>query len=221
MSLSEQRTNKNNHHTEQNGGTSLNIQTTPITETQNVSTTERKNVNIHMDLYIDDILALPDGVRAELIDGKLYYMSAPSRRHQQILMKLGFTIYQYFSQNNGKCEVNLAPFAVFLNNDCYDYVEPDITVICDPNKLDEQGCNGAPDWIIEITSQSSLSMDYNTKLFKYRISQVREYWIVDPMKSMVTVYNFEHDTLSRHSFSDTVKVRIYDNLYIDFSQINI
>ena len=66
------------------------------------------------------------------------------------------------------------------NNDIY--VEPDISVICDKNKLTDEGCKGAPDWIIEIVSPSSRAMDYNKKLFKYRTAGVREYWIVDPMK---------------------------------------
>ena len=76
----------------------------------------------------------------------------------------------------------IAPFAVFLNADDKNYVEPDISVICDKSKLTDKGCNGAPDWIIEIVSSGSRRMDYYTKLFKYRTAGVREYWIVDPDK---------------------------------------
>ena len=86
-----------------------------------------------------------------------------------------------------------APFAVYLDEINNTYVEPDISVICDPNKLDDKGCKGAPDWIIEIVSPASRKMDYLLKLFKYRSAGVREYWIVDIAKNRITVYNFNHD----------------------------
>ena len=85
----------------------------------------------------------------------------------------------YIRKNNGECEVFPAPFAVFLNDDDMNYVEPDISVICDKNKISDKGCQGAPDWVIEIISPSSMAMDYFTKLFQYQKSGVREYWIVD------------------------------------------
>lgn len=76
-------------------------------------------------------------------------------------------------------------------------MEPDISVVCDKNKLNDKGCNGAPNWIIEIVSPGSQRMDYMIKLFKYRTSGVREYWIVDSKDETVTVYDFEHDTSCR------------------------
>ena len=97
---------------------------------------------------------------------------------------------------------------MFLNENETDYVEPDISVICDLSKLDEKGCHGAPDWIIEIVSTSSKPIDYMTKLFKYRTAGVREYWIVDPMKQMITVYAFEHDTVEQYNFNEDVPVGI-------------
>ena len=99
----------------------------------------------------------------------------------KISTRLVSVIDRYISDNNGKCEVYSAPFAVFLNKDDKTYVEPDVSVICDPNKLDDKGCSGAPDWIIEVVSPSSQRMDYMTKLFKYRTAGVREYWIINPM----------------------------------------
>ena len=95
--------------------------------------------------------------------------------------------------HGGSCESFFAPFAVFLNEDDTNYVEPDISVICDPDKLNDKGCSGAPDWIIEIVSPGSRRMDYFTKLFKYRNAGVREYWIVDPEKKRITVYDFESE----------------------------
>ena len=87
------------------------------------------------DIYtIDDIYALPDGERAELIDGKIYYMAPPSWNHQKISRKLHQAISNYIDSKKGKCEALAAPFAVFLNEDDINYVEPDISVICDLSK---------------------------------------------------------------------------------------
>lgn len=163
---------------------------------------------------IDDIYALPDGERAELIDGKIYYMAPPSRTHQQILFSLSRKIADYIDSKNGDCEVNIAPFAVFLNKNDTNYVEPDIFVVCDQDKLDDKGCHGAPDWIIEIVSVGNKAMDYFTKLFKYRTAGVREYWIVDPAKEFITVYQFEKETMEQYTFSEDVPVGIYEKFSI-------
>ena len=170
---------------------------------------------------IDDIYALPDGQRAELIDGQMYMMAPPTRRHQQILLSLSRKIADYIERKGGSCEVDIAPFAVFLTADDKNYVEPDISVICNPDKLTDKGCTGAPDWIIEIVSSGSRRMDYYTKLFKYRTAGVREYWIVDPEKNRIMVYSFEADDTAEYTFSDTVKAGIYDDLEINFSSIDI
>ena len=96
---------------------------------------------------IQDIYAFPDGQRAELIDGNIYMMAPPTTRHQLLAFSLARKIADYIDKNKGKCQVLLAPFAVFLNEE-KNYVEPDISVICDPDKIDDDGCHGAPDWII-------------------------------------------------------------------------
>ena len=170
---------------------------------------------------IEDMYNLPDGERAELIDGNMYMMAPPSRRHQAIAGEIFTSIHNYLKQKNGSCIPYIAPFAVFLNNDNTNYVEPDISVICDPSKLSDRGCEGAPDWIIEIVSPSSRNMDYYTKLFKYRTAGIREYWVVDPAKECITVYNFENETTDDYSFHDTVKVGIYSDFSIDFSKLNL
>ncbi len=163
---------------------------------------------------VNDIYALPDGERAEVIDGRIYYMAPPSRSHQKISGYLYHEIYHYIKSNGGACEVYSAPFAVFLNEDGRNYVEPDISVVCDLSKLDDKGCHGAPDWIIEIVSPGSRSRDYMTKLFKYRTAGVREYWIVDPDKQMVMVYGFEKDTVEQYGFGEAVPVGIYEGAVI-------
>lgn len=162
----------------------------------------------------DDIYALPDGERAELIDGKFYNMAPPGTSHQKISIKLCQTIANYIDSHNGDCEIYAAPFAVFLNRDNLNYVEPDISVICDSSKIDEKGCHGAPDWIIEIVSPGSKSMDYFTKLFKYQSSGVKEYWIADPMKQRVTVYHFEKETTEDYSFGEEIPVGLYEGFSI-------
>lgn len=163
---------------------------------------------------IDDIYALPEGERAELIDGQIYYLATPSRTHQRLLFSLSRKIADYIDAHQGTCEVDIAPFAVFLNNDDVNYVEPDISVICDPSKLDEKGCHGAPDWIIEIVSPTSRQMDYYKKLFKYRTAGAREYWIVDPVKELVMVYRFEKETMEQYTFGEDIPVGIYEDFSI-------
>lgn len=170
---------------------------------------------------IENIYELPEETRAELIDGKIYYMAPPSRKHQDISFFLSRKIADYIDLNNGSCKVYPAPFAVFLNEDDKNYVEPDISVICDQNKLDDKGCNGAPDWIIEIVSPSSRRMDYFTKLFKYRTAGVREYWLVDSDKNRITVWNFDNDDNNEYAFTDCVEAGIYPGFYIDFSQLDL
>lgn len=158
---------------------------------------------------IKDIEALPAGQRAELIDGQMYMMASPERLHQQILGKMYRIIADYIDEKGGQCEVNLAPLAVYINDDVRNYVEPDIFVVCDKYKLDRKGCHGAPDWIIEIVSPGSEKMDRKIKLFKYRTAGVREYWIVDPEKETVEVYNFERESEKRFTFRDRISAGIY------------
>ena len=144
------------------------------------------------DIYtLNDIYALSDGQRAELIDGKIYYMAPPNTRHQRLVHFFDREIGNYIQDNQGECEVFPAPFAVFLNKDDINYVEPDLSVICDKHKISDKGCHGAPDWVVEIVSPGNKPMDYFTKLFKYRTAGVREYWIVDPTRELITVYRFE------------------------------
>lgn len=168
------------------------------------------------DVYsIDDIYSLPDGERAELIDGKIYYMTPPSTGHQRLLNFINTEINMYIREKSGECEVFPAPFAVFLNEDDFNYVEPDISVVCDEKKITDKGCYGAPDWVVEIVSPSSKPRDYLTKLFKYRTAGVREYWIVDPGKKMTTVYFFEKDTVEQYFFGEDIPVGIYDDFFIN------
>jgi Uma2 family endonuclease len=170
---------------------------------------------------IEDIYDLPDGERAELIDGKIYDMSSPSRTHQKIVSYVSRAIGNYIESNNGKCEVYPSPFAVFLYDDETTYLEPDIVVVCDTSKLDEKGCHGAPDWVVEVVSPSSRSMDYLIKLYHYKNAGVREYWIVDYEKNRVSVYDITSGEVEEYTLNDKVKVHIYEDLEIDFAKIKL
>ena len=171
----------------------------------------------------EDYYSLGEDIRAELINGQFYYMAAPSRIHQEILMYLSKIIANYIDSKKGACKVYPAPFAVKLIYDKSNIAEPDISVICDRDKLTDKGCLGAPDWIIEIVSPSDPKHDYITKLNLYNNAGVREYWIVDPMYSRVYVYSMEANNfyVNSYSFHDTIKAGIFEDLYIDFSKLDI
>lgn len=152
---------------------------------------------------------------------KIYYMSSPSQEHQTISMELSTILNTYIKKNQGSCRVFHAPFDVKLNDTPLTIVQPDLMIVCDKDKLDGKRCNGAPDFIIEIVSPSNPADDYIRKLYHYKNAGVREYWIVDPRRKIVTVNYFEGDVLNiQYSFESTIKVNIYEDLYINFSEIS-
>lgn len=168
----------------------------------------------------EDYWNLPDGERAELIDGQLIYMAAPGLKHQRIIHQLSFEIENYIRKKNGECEVIPAPFAVNLDANDETYVEPDISVICDKSKLTERECKGAPDFIVEIVSPGSRKHDYSVKNALYSSAGVREYWIVDPEKERTTVYHYEEDVAPTIiPFTQAVTVGIYGDLEITISEL--
>lgn len=179
----------------------------------------------------DDYLKFADDEVVEIIDGRILAMSpAPSRIHQKIIMELSAEIRNYIKSNNGDCEVYPAPFDVILKNDDEDVslstniVQPDISVICDKNKLTDKGCTGSPDMIIEVISPFNTSNDYVRKLNLYEHFKIREYWIVNPIEKNILVYTLTNDGYNApkiFSFNDKIEVNIYDNLYIDFNSLNL
>ena len=168
----------------------------------------------------EDYWNLPEGERAELIDGKFYDMAPPSRIHQEIVSGLTRIVGNYITDHHGNCRVYPAPFAVNLDADDKDWVEPDVSVICDSNKLTDRGCSGAPDLIFEVVSPSSRRMDYNRKNALYSDAGVREYWIVDPVKERVTVYHYEEDAAPTiYTFTQLITVGIYKDLTITIADL--
>ncbi|MDR1306872.1 MAG: Uma2 family endonuclease [Treponema sp.] len=142
-----------------------------------------------------DVLEWDESVRAEIINGELFMMAPPLTRHQRILMKLSAKLYVFLDSK--PCEVFPAPFGVrlFPRDDLSDdtLVEPDITVVCDPGKIDDRGCNGAPDLIIEILSPSNRRHDQLRKFNLYLDAGVKEYWVVDPEQESVQVHVLRGD----------------------------
>lgn len=164
--------------------------------------------------------ALPEDIRAEVFDGQIYYMASPSQIHQTILLELSSLLNSYVKKKKGPCKVFPAPFDVKLSDNPFTVVQPDIMIVCDEDKLDGNRCNGAPDFIIEIVSPGNPSDDYIRKLYYYKNYGVKEYWIVDPKRKIVTVNYFEGNLISiSYSFNSTIKVNIYDDLYINFADI--
>ena len=179
-----------------------------------------------------DYLTFPNDERIEIVEGELYNMSpAPARIHQKLISNISYELQHYIKSNNGECEVYVAPFDVILKNDDEEtinsksVVQPDISVICDKNKLTDSGCTGSPDMIIEVVSPSNSSHDYITKLNLYQKYKVKEYWIIDPRVKKTYVYklgeNEFYDMVNSYTFQDKVKVNIYDDLEIDFSTFNL
>ena len=179
-----------------------------------------------------DYLTFPGDERIEIIEGELFNMGSPSVIHQSLITNLLFEIQSYIKANKGPCKVFTAPFDVILKNDneeveeCSNIVIPDISVICDKNKLsDGKKCVGSPDMIVEIISPSNAGHDYVTKLNLYQKYKVKEYWIIDPRVKKIFVYfldeNGFYDLINSYTFNDKVKVNIYDDLEIDFSTFDL
>lgn len=178
-----------------------------------------------------DYLSWPDDARYELIDGIAFAMApAPLRVHQEILLELAA---QTRNALDGKpCRPFIAPFDVRLPRDnetdsaIDTVVQPDLVVVCDRNKLDERGCRGAPDWVVEILSPSTAGHDLIIKRRLYERVGVREYWLVHPIDRVVTVYRLQHDGPQPSGFGapdiyelkDTLAVGILPEVVIDWER---
>ena len=195
------------------------------------------------DQEIDDFSVLePEGVysyadyltwtfeeRVELIKGKIFKMSpAPTRTHQGISTIIGNEIYNFLKGK--KCEIYFAPFDVRLpskptdrNDETFTVVQPDISVICDLSKLDEAGCKGAPDLIVEILSPSTSSKDLKDKFWLYQEHKVKEYWIVYPGENIIELFvlNKKNEFESTGKFlpGDTIKSNVLPDFNLNLNEV--
>ncbi len=165
--------------------------------------------------------------RVELIKGKIFKMSpAPTPKHQLILGDL-FVCFATFLKSK-TCIPFLAPFDVRFPNhkndiNPYTVVQPDICIVCDTNKIDDKGCNGAPDLIVEILSPSTAAKDINDKFRLYEEHKVKEYWIIDPLNKIVDIFLLDkkgkYQLLQKFSEQDQIKVKTFPGLQIDLKDI--
>ena len=164
---------------------------------------------------------IPDDMRVELIDGVIYNMTAPTSAHQLIGGFIHSRLLQHVLEKGGSCLPMISPLDVQLDCDEKTMVQPDVVIVCDRDKIINRCIYGAPDFIIEVLSKSTKKKDSVIKLNKYLNAGVREYWIIDPMKQKVIVYDFEHDDYPEiFGFDAKVPVGIWDGeCEIDFAEV--
>ncbi|MEO2238425.1 Uma2 family endonuclease [Dorea sp. YH-dor226] len=168
-----------------------------------------------------DYLAFPQEVRVELIDGTIYEMASPSDVHQLICDEINMRFREYIRKKHGKCITITAPLDVQLDCDEKTMVQPDVSIICDRSKFRNGRVAGAPDLVAEVLSPATQRRDVSLKMGKYMNAGVREYWIVDPVKKRVYVYEFEKDIFPvMYTFEHKVPVGIFDGeCEVDFTEI--
>ena len=168
-----------------------------------------------------DYWNLPDGVRSDLINGHLHIRQTPYRIHQELVVALSCWIGNYLrTEPHSDATLILGPFAVNPDGQRRNWVEPDISIVYDHQKLNEQYCSGAPDWVIEVTSFDSRRMDYIVKNTIYSEAGVREYWIIDPEKERTTVYHYEADDAPTiYTFSQAIPMGIFEGLSITIANL--
>ena len=168
-----------------------------------------------------DYLTWDDDNRWELIDGVPYLMSAPNRQHQGLLGNLHGQFWTFLKGK--KCKVYMAPFDVRLNADTFDntVVQPDLIVVCDKSVLDDAGCKGVPDFVIEILSPSTSRYDRTIKYNTYLKAGTREYWILDPKTKTLAVHLLQDGNYVTHPYTheDTAPVHVLDGFGIDLSEV--
>lgn len=174
-----------------------------------------------------DLLEWEGDTRYELYSGQPRAMSSPSDVHQEISVALSAQLYNYL--RGKKCRVYYAPFDVRLfeekgesPEDTDTVVQPDLMVVCDPDKVDRHGVRGAPDLIIEILSESTRKLDRLIKFNLYQRAGVREYWIVDPVSRTVAVYTLEEGAYhgaETYSADAVVPVGVLEDCQIDLSEV--
>ncbi len=162
-------------------------------------------------ITVDDIVMKSGGRDKELVDGKVITCDMPGLAHQDMVESIGEKIRSFIKENGGDCKVYVAGLNVYLDDDEYTLVIPDVVVVCDREKLKEKGLYGAPDWVIEVVSPSTREVDYHKKLYKYMNAGVREYWIVDIEREMVSVcINGEPMNVTIYHFGEEIPVELCD-----------
>jgi len=169
---------------------------------------------------VADYAAWNDNRRYELLHGRVHAMSpAPTSRHQAISRNLSFEV-GYFLKPKATCQIFYAPIDVYLADDTV--VQPDIIVVCDPEKIVLKGCVGAPDLIVEILSPSTSKTDWKEKYQLYEQAGVREYWIVNPDDGLLHVFRLLNNKFQldgTYAAEDAVTIGIFDDVVIDLKNV--
>lgn len=170
---------------------------------------------------LEDYYALPDDRRVELIDGTIYDMASPGKLHQAVLQGLFVQFDQCIDAHRDTCFLYLAPSDVELGEDGRTVVQPDLYIHCDREKEKNAPHHGVPDFALEVLSPSNPQHDLWRKQELYRRHGMREYWIIDPVRKKVLVFDFENDTLpTSYTFDDCVPVGISKGeCSIDFRKV--
>ena len=159
----------------------------------------------------EDLARYAPEERVELIDGKLIFNEAPSVAHQQVIGNLYFRLRNYIEENHGSCKVFTAPIDTWLDiPDEHNVLEPDLCVVCDPEKIGEKHLNGAPDFVLEVVSPSTKKRDYREKMTKYMAAGTREYWVADPERHSVVVYLGDDPMPRIYPDNSEIPVDIYE-----------
>ena len=171
---------------------------------------------------VSDYENLPEDIRVELIDGYFYEMEAPTKKHQVILQEILIQLTSQIRKNKGGCKVYMAPSDVQLDESNKTIVQPDLFILCNKDMIkNSRRTVGAPEFVIEVLSESTRKKDMTLKLNKYEACGVKEYWIIDPNKEYIIKYFFENMSLTNiYTFNDIVPLELYEGkISVDFSEI--
>lgn len=187
-----------------------------IREAQNVYGSKKQG-----EYTLEDYYEIPDDIRVELIDGVFYNMTAPTSPHQLIAGYIHARLLGYAMEKKGPCLPMISPLDVQLDCDDKTMVQPDVVIICDRDKIINRCIYGAPDFVIEVLSKSTKKKDMVIKLNKYMNAGVREYWMIDPVKKTVIVYDFDNEEYPViYGFDAKIPVQIWNGeCIIDFQEV--
>jgi len=194
--------------------------------------TELSQLDLNATYSYADYLAWRLEERLELIRGKIMQMSpAPNVRHQSIVTNLGGALFNYFHKK--PCRLFYAPFDVSLydrrksklvDREIFTLVQPDLCVVCDPEKLTVQGCSGAPDWVIEVLSPGNTQKEMRLKFGLYEETGVQEYWLVYPYEQAVYQFVLSAETAkyrlhAMHAGDELATPYLFPELSIDLVDV--
>ena len=177
--------------------------------------------------YADYLTSIFDNIRCELMDGFVKLMAAPKDIHVEVCSNIHGNLWNFLNQNRGDCKIRIAPYDVRFprgetaNNVIFDVVQPDICIICDLSKIDDNGCIGAPDFIVEVHSPSNTKKIMNYKFNLYEKHGVREYWVVYPKDRSIVVFLNKDGKYNDGTVYEKgqIPITIFENCSIDFSSI--